>query len=34
MRVLEEPASAEVPGEPAGEPRPVSPTGMVTVPPW
>jgi hypothetical protein len=37
-RVLEEPAAAEpsagVPGKPAGEPRPASPIGAVTVPPW
>jgi hypothetical protein len=33
MRVLEEPASAELPGEPAKEPRPDSPIGLVTVPP-
>ena len=37
-RVLEEPAVAEPPagqgGEPAGEPRPVSPIGAVTVPSW
>ena len=37
-RVLEEPAAAEPPagsaGEPAGEPRPASPIGAVTVPPW
>lgn len=34
MRVVEEPPSAEVPSEPAREPGPVSPIGMVTVPPW
>jgi hypothetical protein len=37
-RVLEGPAAAEAPagldGEPAGEPRPASPIGAVTVPPW
>lgn len=37
-RVLEEPAVAGPPagqgGEPAGEPRPASPIGAVTVPPW
>jgi chromosome segregation ATPase len=34
-RVLEEPAVAEPSaGEPAGEPRPTSPIGAVTVPPW
>jgi hypothetical protein len=38
-RVLEEPAAAAEPpagqsGEPAGEPRPASPIGAVTVPPW
>jgi hypothetical protein len=34
-RVLEEPAAAEPPaGKPAGEPRPASPIGAVTVPPW
>jgi hypothetical protein len=32
MRVLEEPVSAGLPGEPAGEPRPGSPIGLVTVP--
>ena len=32
-RVLEEPASAELPGEPAKKPRPDSPVGLVTVPP-
>ena len=36
--VLEEPAAAGSPsgpaGEPAGEPRPSSPIGAVTVPPW
>ena len=34
VRVLEQPASAELPGEPAKEPRPDSPIGLVTVPPW
>jgi hypothetical protein len=37
-RVLEEPAVAEPPagqnGRPAGKPRPASPAGAVTVPPW
>jgi hypothetical protein len=37
-RVLEEHAAAEPPsgpaGKPAGEPRPASPIGAVTVPPW
>jgi hypothetical protein len=34
-RVLGEPAAAGPPtGEPAGEPRPASPIGAVTVPPW
>jgi hypothetical protein len=35
-RVLEEPAAAEPPadGFPAGEPRPASPIGAMTVPPW
>jgi hypothetical protein len=37
-RVLEEPAAAEPPagpaGKPAGGPRPTSPIGAVTVPPW
>jgi hypothetical protein len=37
-RVLEEPAAAEPPagpaGQPAGEPRSASPTGTMTVPPW
>jgi hypothetical protein len=37
-RVLEEPAAAELPAgqarELAGEPRPASPIGAVTVPPW
>jgi hypothetical protein len=37
-RALEEPAVAEPPagrdGRPAGEPRPASPAGAVTVPPW
>ncbi len=36
-RVLEEPAAAESAGpagKPAGEPRPASPIGAVTVPPW
>lgn len=37
-RVLEEPAAAEPPagqaGEPAGGPRPASPAGVATVPPW
>ena len=37
-RVLEEPAAAQVPagrdGGPAGEARPGSPIGAVTVPPW
>jgi hypothetical protein len=33
-RVLAEPASAELPGEPGQEPRPGSPIGAVTVPPW
>ena len=37
-RVLEEPAAAEPPAgsarKPAGEPRPASPIGAVTVPPW
>jgi hypothetical protein len=37
-RVLEEPAAAELPsgraGKPAGGPRPASPIGAVTVPPW
>ena len=37
-RVLEEPPGAELPGgqgsEPAGNPGPASPIGMVTVPPW
>jgi hypothetical protein len=38
-RVLEEPAVAEPPagqqnGGPAGKPRPASPAGAVTVPPW
>jgi hypothetical protein len=33
VRVLEEPASAELPGGPAKEPRPDSPIGLVTVPP-
>jgi hypothetical protein len=37
-RVLEEPAVAEPPagqsGGPAGKPRPASPIGAVTVPPW
>ena len=37
-RVLEEPAVAELPagqnGRPAGKPRPASPAGAVTVPPW
>ena len=37
-RVLEEPAVAEPPagqsGRSAGEPRPASPVGAVTVPPW
>jgi hypothetical protein len=32
-RVLEEPAAGQS-GEPAGEPRPASPIGAVTVPPW
>src|SRR5260221_1973941 len=32
-RVLEEPASAELPGEPAKAPRPDPPVGLVTVPP-
>ena len=34
MRVLAEPASAELAGSPAKEPRPVSPIGAVAVPPW
>ena len=34
VRVLEQPASAELPGGPAKEPRPDSPVGLVTVPPW
>ena len=34
MRVLEEPIGTEAPGEPVKEPGPVSPIGMVTVPPW
>jgi hypothetical protein len=37
-RVLEEPAAAKPPtwpaGLPAGDPRPASPIGAVTVPPW
>jgi len=37
-RVLEEPAATEPPagsaGKPSGEPRPTSPIGAVTVPPW
>jgi hypothetical protein len=33
-RVLEEPAASGAAGEPAGEPRPASPIGAVTVPPW
>jgi hypothetical protein len=37
-RVLEEPAAAEPPArsadQPAEEPRPASPIGAVTVPPW
>ncbi len=33
VRVLEQPASAELPGEPAKEPRPDPPIGLVTVPP-
>ena len=33
-RVLEEPATAEPPPEAPGEPRPASPIGAVTVPPW
>jgi hypothetical protein len=33
-RVLEEPAAAEPAAGPAGRPRPASPIGAVTVPPW
>jgi hypothetical protein len=33
-RVLAEPAGTELPGDPAKEAGPVSPIGLVTVPPW